>query len=944
MKRDRREKRSHIGYIACMVHVITGIMVGMISMPSFVLTIYAKEKELLRYSQYLEEYNDMVMANTSVSLDAESEISYQSSNVEILDSFEDSRKVLRLNGEGSIVQWNLEIEKEGFYSILFDYCSLESRYAKIEYALFIDNALPFAEAQTMTLTRSWKNEKEIQSDSRGNNISPMQIPALVFHESYAYDSEGIYNDRLRFYLQKGVHTLRIECKTSDFILRSLKLESMADPPLYQEAAPGCYMENSAEKVSIIIEGEDAALKSDSTIVPLYDRGDPDTSPADPTILLLNTIGGSKWQEIGQWIVWKVDIPEDGYYKISMRVRQNAVSGRNSYRRIYIDGKVPFRELDTVKFNYENDWYLKTLGEEEPYLFYFERGVHEIKMEVIPGELSEIRNELQNVVYELNAIYRQIIMITGTTPDIYRDYRIYDDIPGLLELFDGLREKVYEQKLKMETSSGGSGGSGGLLEALIGQLDSFVEKPDTIPLRLDAYKANISSLSAWLLSLTQQPLEVDYLIVASADSEAEVDKSSFFEHLFFSLRSVLGSFKADYSLVGDFEDSEEALTVWVGMGRDQVQVLKELIDNDFVPRTGIKVNVSLVQQGLIEATLAEKGPDIALFVEYTQPVNLAARNALVDLSRFADYEEVSRRFSEEALVPFAYKGGTYALPCTQSFPMLFYRKDILDELGLEVPKTWDDVYRIAAVLQRNNLTLGIGSDIGTFGTLLYQKGGSFYDETLWETELNSESAMSAFAQWTDFFRKYSLPLNYDFQNRFRTGEMPVGIAPYTVYNVLQVTAPEIKGLWEMAIVPGTVKEDGAIDYSVCGSSVDGAVMFQKTKDQEAGWEFLKWFTSTQIQGKLGMGLESQMGASARYATANQEALAELSWSREELSLLYEQWSYVREIPQIPASYYITRNINNAFRKVVNDNENSRNTLNQYNYEMNKEVKRKWEEFN
>ncbi len=942
MGKDINEMRRERNWVRYAVYVIAGTIICMFR--SGYVVYAAETEELLHYSQYLEEHRGEAAVNTIVRLDAESVILDQTSGVQVLDSFQDAGRVLQSNGEDSIIQWNLQIEKEGFYSILFDYCPLESRYAKIEYALYIDDVVPFREAQTMTLTRAWENEREIQSDSRGNHISPMQVPALVFQKSYACDSEGIYNAPLRFYFSKGIHILRMECRRSDFVLRSLILESKAEPPCYQEVASGYNMENTAEEVMLIIEGEDAAFKSDSTIVPIYDRGDPDTSPADPTLLLLNTIGGSKWQEIGQWIVWMMDIPEDGYYKISMRVRQNTVSGRNSYRKIYIDGKVPFCELDTIKFSYGNDWYIKTLGEEEPYLFYLEKGVHEIKMEVVPGELSEIRNELQSVVYELNAIYRQIIMITGTMPDIYRDYRIYDDIPGILDLLAELRGKVYEQKLKMEASSGGSGGSGGLLEALISQLDSFVEKPDTIPLRLDAYKANISSLSAWLLSLTQQPLEVDYLIVASADADVAAGKSGLFERLFFSLRSVLGSFKADYSLVGDFEDSEEALTVWVGMGRDQVQILKELIDNDFVPRTGIKVNVSLVQQGLIEATLAEKGPDIALFVEYTQPVNLAARNALVDLSQLTDYEEVSSRFSEEALVPFSYKGGSYALPCTQSFPMLFYRKDILEELGLEAPKTWDDVYRIAAVLQRNHLTLGIGSDIGTFGTLLYQKGGSFYDEDLLETKLNSESAMSAFAQWTDFFRKYSLPLSYDFQNRFRTGEMPVGVAPYTVYNVLQVTAPEIKGLWEMAIVPGTVKEDGTIDYSVCGSSVDGAVMFEKTKDKEAGWEFLKWFTSARIQGKLGTGLESQMGASARYATANKEALAELPWSREELSLLYEQWGYVREIPQIPASYYITRNINNAFRKVVNDNENSRNTLNQYNYEMNKEVKRKWEEFN
>ena len=220
------------------------------------------------------------------------------------------------------------------------------------------------------------------------------------------------------------------------------------------------------------------------------------------------------------------------------------------------------------------------------------------------------------------------MITGTTVEY---------IPGLQNLLRysrsvgslfAIADKIYEQQLKMEEISGKNGGSLGLLETLINQLDGFLDKPDSIPLRLDSYKANISSLSAWLLSLTQQPLEIDYFIVTSAGSEVCIQESSWLQKLVFSAKAILGSFGADYSLVGDFEESNEAITVWVGMGRDQVQILKDLIDSDFVPKTGIKVNVSLVQQGLVEATLTNEGPDVALFVEYTQPVNLAARGALV----------------------------------------------------------------------------------------------------------------------------------------------------------------------------------------------------------------------------------------------------------------------------------------------------------------------------
>lgn len=82
-------------------------------------------------------------------------------------------------------------------------------------------------------------------------------------------------------------------------------------------------------------------------------------------------------------------------------------------------------------------------------------------------------------------------------------------------------------------------------------------------------------------------------------------------------------------------------------------------------------------------------------------------------------------------------------------------------------------------------------------LLMQNGGAVYNEALTATRLTEQAAVDAFTQWTEFYIKHSLPLTFDFFNRFRTGEMPIGIAAYTTYNQLTAAAPEIAGLWAMA---------------------------------------------------------------------------------------------------------------------------------------------------
>ena len=54
--------------------------------------------------------------------------------------------------------------------------------------------------------------------------------------------------------------------------------------------------------------------------------------------------------------------------------------------------------------------------------------------------------------------------------------------------------------------------------------------------------------------------------------------------------------------------------------------------------------------------------------------------------------MTEKFHESAIQCAMYQGGVYGLPEQENFMMLFYRKDILDELGLTIPNTWDDVER------------------------------------------------------------------------------------------------------------------------------------------------------------------------------------------------------------------------------------------------------------
>ena len=194
------------------------------------------------------------------------------------------------------------------------------------------------------------------------------------------------------------------------------------------------------------------------------------------------------------------------------------------------------------------------------------------------------------------------------------------------------------------------------------------------------------------------------------------------------------------------------------------------------------------------------------------------------------------------MPYTYKGKVYALPETFTFNMMFYRSDILAEYDLPVPQTWQDVYNCMVKLSMNGMFFGVMPTVQTYASLLYQNGGAFYNEDGSASALDSPTAIRAFEQWTGFYTEYSSTVDFDFANRFRTGEMPIGIGDYTIYNQMSVFATEIKGLWEFTSIPGVEKTDENgntyIDRSTATTG-SACILLKTAKDYESAWKFMDW---------------------------------------------------------------------------------------------------------
>ncbi len=894
-----------------------------------------------------------------------------SSEVYTCGDFVGSSDAIYTPEEGSVT-WNVTVPETGFYNIDIRYYPIEGKSSSIERSVAINGVTGFTGADDIVFPRIWSSASAITQDTKGNDIVPQQVEAPDWEEMLLQDNLGYVMDPYLFYFNAGVNTITFDSIKEPMVIDYLKIQSQEKLLNYSQTLQKYQQLGYTEQqgVSLKVQAEDAVSTTSPTLFPISDRTSSLDEPFSYSKIKLNSIGGQSWNVNGDSITWDVDVPASGLYEISFRALQDFVRGTFVNRKLLINGQVPFQEAENLEFVYNAKWQMVTLGNGgDSYYFYLEKGIQQISLQASLGVFGNMINQVETTIVNLNKLYRDIIIYTGPTPDPFRDYQIVKRIPDLVSRLQAERNTLQDVVNKMTDITGQQNDDTAILTSFIIELNQFIKKPNDIQKHLVPFNGNISALGTWVQSVSAQPLTLDYLIVHSSDVQLPKAHEGFFQGLWKTIRMFFASFQIDYSTIGSVskDGDKGTITVWIptpAKSRAQANIIEQLISQEFTPQTGINVDLKLVSNSvLLPATLTGNGPDVAMSLDQTLPVNYAERGAVYDISQFSDFNQVAERFQTSAIVPYDYNGGCYALPEEQSFLMMFYRTDIFKELGLEVPKTWGDVISLIPELQKYNLQfylpVGTSTDVTStinpvFATLLFQNGAQFYNNDNSSTTLDQDNALGAFAQWTKFFTAYQFPIQANFVNRFRSGEMPIGIADYTTYNTLSVFAPEIRNDWDFAQVPGTVELDSSgnptldsngnqiINNSTSGNGL-GMILLNSSTKKDLSWEFMKWFTSTDTQVQYGRELESILGAGARYPTANIEALQESPWPTSDLNILEEQWNSVVGIPQIPGSYITARNITNAFFDSYTDGTNPREAILAYILNINNEITRKRLEF-
>ena len=107
--------------------------------------------------------------------------------------------------------------------------------------------------------------------------------------------------------------------------------------------------------------------------------------------------------------------------------------------------------------------------------------------------------------------------------------------------------------------------------------------------------NLTNLSSYATSLQEMPLALDYIEILPPGERAANPHATIWQKISVTLQNFLAAFQKDYNAVAAGETgaySGKPLELWVSRGKEWGQILKERIDADFTPETGVPVNVNI----------------------------------------------------------------------------------------------------------------------------------------------------------------------------------------------------------------------------------------------------------------------------------------------------------------------------------------------------------------
>jgi len=303
------------------------------------------------------------------------------------------------------------------------------------------------------------------------------------------------------------------------------------------------------------------------------------------------------------------------------------------------------------------------------------------------------------------------------------------------------------------------------------------------------------------------------------------------------------------------DKPVTLTYWTWA--PNIQKTVDLFQQKY---PNVKVNVVNAGQSAAEYTKLQTavksgtgGPDVAQ-VEYFALPELALSKRLVNLDDFGA-QKAKPAFTESAWSQVSVNGGVYGFPQDTGPMVMFYRQDILQKLGLEPPKTWQeftaDAEKIHAADPNSFITSVDPGDAGGVDSLLWQAGSRPF-QVKSPTEVGVNLADAGAAKWSALWssllsRKLVEPTpgwTNEWWQGMSSGRYAMWITGAWAPGSIAATIPQTAGQWRVAPMPQW--DAGSSTTAENGGSAN--VVPVTSKNKAAAVAFAQWINSDPVAVK------------------------------------------------------------------------------------------------
>ena len=967
---NKKLNRNPIKYIK-KIAIIVVITIAMIS--TFIMRVAASDTSSsasidtssFRSTAYYQTLKRLASSNQMIRLD-ELEFDASSNKMQLLN--QDIDFVSNEEGMAALVkvdqefQMVINVNQTGLYHLGMQYRLTTSFDDEPYIQIKVNGEVPYNEASELPLEVMWEleeREEDKRYNSYGNELLPYSKSIDKAYKYYFDDVNARYIEPFYFLLNAGDNIITIKSFDYDLEIEKFFIKGKEDLVSYNTYISSLPTSNKISNVGVV-QAESFKYKNDIEIKASYYK-DPGMAPSAYKNTVLNMVDGSSSSRGGTSYTYVIKVGESGLYSLAFKYLQNSLKGLNAMKNIYIDGKILFSELAGYAFPETQKWRNHTLSDASgnPFMFYFEANrEYEITVETSLCRYNDYIQELYGVMDGINNLGLLISSITGSSSNAFNDWNIVKYIPNLVELleeyanrvdevYDGINGMNREAKEASEIQT---------LHNASKLLRKLCARPNRIHLKLG--QLNSGSGSAYQLignaigTLLSQPIDFDCIYLYDGSSKLPKASSNIFARSWFSIKSFVYSFfDKRYKVSGN--NSDDVLEVWIAQSSLYLDILQNMVDDEYTAKTGQKVKISILPstQKIVLNNATKTNPDLVLSIDSWEPYSYALRGILQDLKEFADFEEVTSNIYANCFTPVICKEGVYAIPETQGMFIMFYRKDILDYLDLSVPSTWEEVLKMLPILQSYQMNfyhpLGSESTYKNFSAttqFIYLFGGEVFSESGVTTTVDTEEVISAITYMTDLFNVYNMPLQVsNFFEHFRSGTLPIGVGTIDMYLQLKYASPELTGQWGISPIPGfDTDNDGEVErwataYGKC------SIMFKNSNMKNEAWEFLKWWHSTDTQVEYLQNIQMRLGEKYLVIPANVDALKRSPWDREikEQVAIAAKWSRIPAV--LPGSYVVERELSNIWNKVVIDRMDVRVAVSESVDKMNRELYRKYKEF-